>query len=324
MFIKVWVKRIWRATERSECGNGLRVTTNKFINYSWLFFNMFDDHNKLENLYHTALIYSKKVGIGTEKANEKLKRLLKDHGSFEGVYNHFFNRLLTDEEDPKKTKGLEKLVKSLDKIDFDFRLLTVNDVEFPDHLAMIEGAPPAIYVRGDIELLNKTSIGVVGTRDLTDSKERSEGNAVVKRIVDKEYVVVSGLAAGCDTLGHSRAIEYGGKTIAVIGTPLNKSYPKENRKLQELIAEEHLLVSQYPIGINTFPSHFAHRNITTAGLSTEGIIVIKAGDKSGTQHAIRHCLNQDKPLYVLANNFGKGYEWVERHRGKIKVPNGAK
>src|SRR5690606_30838806 len=99
--------------------------------------------------------------------------------------------------------------------------------------------------------------------------------------------IVSGLAKGSDTLGHEAAIRFGGRTIAVLGTALNAFYPAENRKLQEEIATKHLLVSEYPIGLRSFGSFFANRNRTTVGLSSHGIVVARAGDRSGTQHAVK-------------------------------------
>ena len=178
-----------------------------------------------------------------------------------------------------------------------------------------------LYCSGNIELVNAKTIAVVGTRQLEDDIDIVEGKKVLQRLLDKGYVIVSGLAKGCDTLAHSYVIEHGGKTIAVLGTPLNKYYPKENKHLQEIIASQHLVVTQYPIGIKTFPSHFAHRNKTTVGLSTEGVVVIRAGDKSGTQHAIKECIYTKKPLYVLMNNLNKGYGWVKNYKGFFKVPN---
>jgi DNA processing protein len=121
-------------------------------------------------------------------------------------------------------------------------------------------------------------------------------------------------------LGHTSAIELNEKTIAVLGTPLTSSYPKENKELQEEIAKNHLLVSEYPIGIRSFGSYFASRNRTTVGLSTDGVVVARAGDKSGTQYAIRFSIDQGKPVYVLENNIHeKNYEWVSKYKKHIKV-----
>lgn len=281
---------------------------------------MFDDKNKSESLYHAALIYSKKIGIGNNSANEKLRDWLKDYGTFEKIYSNLY-----EGNDVKgslmKINGLENVIKKLNGIDFDFKVLTINDIDFPEHLKKVEEATPVIYTRGDLNLFNRKSMGVVGTRFIFPNKDRQaydEANNVMKRLMVADFVIVSGLAEGCDTIAHIHAIEHGGSTIAVLGTPLDKYYPASNKDMQEKIAKEHLLISQYPIGIKSFEHFFANRNLTTVSLSTDGIVVIKASDNSGTMHAVRHCIEQNKPLYVLENNFSKPHRWLEEYKDKIK------
>ncbi len=277
-----------------------------------------DEINKKECYYHSALILSKKVRIGTEKANSDLAKLLRSYGTFEEIY-HQLNKSAS-KENILSDNNLLDLEKRIEKASL-FKTLTINSTDFPKHLSSRYGSTPVLYVCGDISLLSNKSIAVVGTRKLQDDIDIKEGIDIVRRLVEHGYTVVSGLAEGCDTLGHTKAIELGGKTIAVLGTPIDSYYPNSNRKLQEKIAKEHLLVSQYPVGIRTFPSYFAHRNHTTVSLSTDGIIVIRAGDDSGTKHAIKQCKIQEKPIYVLLNNYHKGYKWVYEYRDSIKVPN---
>jgi len=260
-----------------------------------------------ESHYHTLLILTKQLKVGTRKSNKELRDLLQD-SSFEDIYNSFPTPL---DEDTLKSKLK----------DDNFSILTINDDNFPQSLRDNPEATPVLYYQGNIELFNNPSIAVVGTRQLKDMVDIEEGKKIVARLVNKGYTIVSGLAEGCDTLAHEQAIALGGTTIAVLGTPLDRFYPRQNRSLQENIARDHLLVSEYPTSIRTFPSYFANRNLTTVTLSSEGVVVIRSPDKSGTQHAVRECIKQDKPLYVLANNFGQGYEWTRRHRDHIKVPN---
>ena len=93
----------------------------------------------------------------------------------------------------------------------------------------------------------KAILGGSGAKD-TWLKGVKDAEKITKTLVEHKVVVVSGLARGIDTVAHKTAIKYGGKTIAVLGTPLNRFYPPENRTLQELIMKEHLAISQYPIG----------------------------------------------------------------------------
>ncbi|MFC1685542.1 DNA-processing protein DprA [Nanoarchaeota archaeon] len=260
------------------------------------------------------------MNIGTKSSNDSVREKLLEYGSFENIYKSLNPDVLSVGDSIRSIKGIEKVISTLDKVDFDFDVLTVNDSNFPESMKK-EGNSPVIYTRGDKSLLNRENIAVVGTRHIYPNKDRAaygEAFNVLKRLLEKDYVIVSGLAKGCDTLAHTKAVEAGKSTIAVLGTPLNQYYPSSNKKLQEIIAKEHLLVSQYPIGIRTFSSYFAHRNLTTVSLSTEGIVVIKASDKSGTQHAIKSCAEQDKPIYVLANNFLKNHNWLENYKENIK------
>jgi DNA processing protein len=286
---------------------------------------MFEDKNKRESLYHAALLYAgflkigstslKKDGTLTEKfePEKKLKELLQQHGSFEAIFKS--QSLISIEDTLNAVKGLDSVARKLRNLGFEFKIITVNDEAYPKGLRDVEGTSPVIYARGDLSILERKSIAVVGTRKLYKQNivaAIEEGAAAVKRIVDAGFVVLSGLAEGCDTLAHKRAIEYAGKTIAVLGTPLDRYYPPSNGPLQERIGKEHLLVSQYPIGIRSFGSYFAHRNKTAASLASDGVMVIHSDDESGTQYAIRHCKNQGKKLYILENNLHHGYEWVVR------------
>lgn len=265
---------------------------------------------------HAALVLSKKIGIGSKKFNEELKTLLNQFGSIPNLYQHHFGMF------PIDPSLIQILDKRFSKLKFEFNVLQFNDDLYPEYLKKIHGIPPIYYYRGDIELLKiNESISFVGTRNLDEIEHIQHGTDVIERLFHAGYkVIVSGLAKGSDTLGHETAIALGGKTIAVLGTPLDISYPAENKLLQEKIAIEHLLITEYPIGIDSFGSYFAHRNLTTVSLSKKGIIVARAGDKSGTQHAIKICIEQGKPVYILENNiYVPDYSWVEKYKDRIKV-----
>ncbi|MBL0626530.1 DNA-processing protein DprA [Aeromonas jandaei] len=269
-----------------------------------------------ESWYHAALILSKKIPVGSESANKKIKEMLLAFNSFEGIYQHFFGLISID------GKIKKQLDEQYGRINFQFHAININDVDYPDSLRNVENATPILYCKGDLALLKqKKTMAFVGTRELHDVRHIKHSESVIKRLVDAGYeAIVSGLATGSDTLGHQAAIKNGAKTIAVLGTSLNQYYPKENKELQDFIGKEHLLVSEYPIGINSFGSFFANRNRTTVGLATDGIIVARASDRSGTMYAIKHCLEQNKTLYILENNtMEPSYEWVSKYKEKIKV-----
>jgi len=265
---------------------------------------------------HAVLALSKKITIGSAKGNDDFRKMLEQAGSVENLYNDIFALVAVDEDIAKKVYA--KLI----KFSGVFKAVTIFDSIYPIKLGAHPGTPPIVYTLGDISLLDvKKSIAFVGTRELVDSNHIDHGARVIKRLLSSGVdAIVSGLASGSDTLGHKAAILFGGRTIAVLGTPLDMFYPKENRELQSQIAESDLLVSEYPIGVGSFGSYFANRNRTTVALSTDGVVVARAGDKSGTQYAIRICLEQNKQLYVLENNIREStYSWVLKYKDRIKV-----
>ena len=278
---------------------------------------MFDDPNKRESFYHSALIYSKRLDVGTDEANNKAKELLGRYRTFEAIFRELHG--LFHEDSLREVPNINAIRRSVENSG-DFKVLKFFDGEFPQSLREVPDSTPVLYVSGYLRLFDSKSMAVVGTRKPMEKEYIDGEKRAVQELIDRDYVVVSGLARGCDTLAHEYAIEHDGRTIAVLGTPLDHYYPEENRRLQDKIASQHLLVSQYPVGIRTFPQYFAHRNKTTVGLS-DGVIVISASDRSGTQHAIKSCVEQGKPLYVLERNLDEGYHWTATYRDKMTVIN---
>jgi len=153
-----------------------------------------------------------------------------------------------------------------------------------------------LYYAGDISLLRRPCVSIVGTRDVSPSGIAAT-EWVVRALVKAGIVIVSGLAYGVDAVAHKTAIAAGGKTIAVIGTPLDKATPSENARLQEVIYRDHLLISQFPSGSTTFPANFPVRNRLMATLS-DATVVIEAKDKSGTLHQAAECTRIGRPLFI--------------------------
>lgn len=182
------------------------------------------------------------------------------------------------------------------------------------------------YSRGNLELLHaQRSVAVVGSRQASDmGLKRAE--VLAKRLVDDGVLVVSGLAKGIDTVALSTAINRGGRVLAVIGTAISEYYPRDNKELQNKIAQEHLLVSQVPVlkylsqgaWINRF--FFPERNVTMSALS-QATIIVEAGETSGTLVQARAAINQGRKLFILENCFHKGLKWPEKYvqRGAHRV-----
>lgn len=174
-----------------------------------------------------------------------------------------------------------------------------------------KNSPQTLYYKGDLSLLEKgRRVSVVGSREVSlQGIKRTE--MVVKILLENDIVVVSGLAQGVDTIAHKTAIQKGGKTIAVIGTSLGQYYPKENQELQEQIASEHLLVSQFPENYPLAQKNFPIRNRTMA-LISDATIIIEANEKSGTKHQGWEALRLGRNLYILENVIkDKNISWAK-------------
>ncbi len=159
-------------------------------------------------------------------------------------------------------------------------------------------APARLYFRGNTELLNiRPIVSIVGSRAASVDGLRRAG-ALTRSLVEQGVTILSGLAEGIDAEAHTVCIAKGGKTIGVIGTPLDKSFPAKNRALQERIATEHLLLSQFPIGFQTSRASFPQRNRTMA-LIADATVIIEAQDKSGSLHQGWETLRLGRPLIIL-------------------------
>lgn len=180
----------------------------------------------------------------------------------------------------------------------------LNDVECAN-------APERLYVSGDVKrLATLPRVAIVGSRQASQAGLVMASN-LASQLAERGIGIVSGLAMGVDTAAHLGAIEAGGFTIAVLGTPLDKCAVSANRDLQALIARDHLAVTQFEQGSRVFPGNFPKRNRVMA-LMCHASIIIEAGDSSGTLSQGWEALRLGRPLYlsaqVLAN---KSIQWPE-------------
>ena len=171
-------------------------------------------------------------------------------------------------------------------------------------------APQQLYTEGPMSLpLQPPKVSVVGTRKPTVKGTR-KAQYLTKWLADHGITVVSGLAAGIDTIAHRTAIRNGGQTVAVIGTPLDKQYPKDNAQLQREIATNHLVVSQFPSGAPVRRSNFILRNKTMAIIS-DATVIVEAGDTSGTVHQAREANMLRRPLFVCKPVIEANPRWLD-------------
>lgn len=195
---------------------------------------------------------------------------------------------------------------------------------WPSKLIDSRRPSPLLYYRGNIGLLDKKSVSVVGARKASKNG-LSRAFKIAEELANHDVTVVTGLASGIDTAATEGAINANGTTIAVIGTPIDEYYPKQNANLQEYIAQNHLLISQVPFyrykeqPFKTKRYYFPERNELMAAIS-DATIIVEASDTSGTLTQARACLHQKRPLFIMRSCFSNpSISWPEKYINKDGV-----
>ncbi len=198
--------------------------------------------------------------------------------------------------------------------------------EYPPSLRDADHPVELLYFQGLWDLVTTRCVAVVGTREPSE-EGKLRAAKLARLLVADGFTVVSGLAKGIDTVAHTSAIDAGGFTITVLGTPITECYPPENRELQQRIADGHLVISQVPIvrysrqHFRSKKNFFPERNVTMSAL-TEATIIVEAGQTSGTLIQARHALKQKRKLFILENCFrDSSLSWPETftQNGALRV-----
>lgn len=169
-------------------------------------------------------------------------------------------------------------------------------------------APGRLYAAGLMQIpLPRPRVAIVGSREATP-KSLADAEAITKTLIQENVVIVSGLANGIDSAAHKAAINSGGQTIAVLGTPLDRVYPRENAQLQDEIIRHHLAISQFEVGSVVTRSNFPLRNRTMA-LITDASIIVQAGESSGSLSQGWEALRLGRPLFIWKLIFESSLSW---------------
>jgi DNA processing protein len=214
---------------------------------------------------------------------------------------------------------------SLAKVsDVGVRLIGTPD--YPSKLSDARYPLRAFYYRGDWNLVKTRSVAVVGARQITEEGV-ARTRRLVRYLVEDGFTIVSGLAAGTDTVAHTTALEMKGLTIAVLGTPITSTYPRQNKALQRDIGDRFLVISQVPMLRYASQDYrrnrlfFPERNITMCAL-TDASIIAAIGQSNGSLIQSKAALYQRRPLFLLNNCFHKeGIDWPHKFakRGAVRA-----
>jgi DNA processing protein len=188
-------------------------------------------------------------------------------------------------------------------------LVSYSCAAYPERLKEIYDPPPVLWVRGDVGLLKRPSLAVVGTRHPspygTGIAETLSRDLAVRRLL-----IVSGMARGIDSSAHRGALTARMPTLAVWGTGIDVVYPKENRKLsEEILALGGAIVSEQPMGTFPAPQNFPRRNRIISGLSL-GVLVVEASENSGTRVTARCAAEQNRDLFAVPGNVTRKESWT--------------
>ena len=194
----------------------------------------------------------------------------------------------------------EKVLTDCQKLEVE--LLTMEDPAYPRRLREIDSPPPVLYYQGDLSNLDDAlTIGVVGTRRVSDYYRRATGN-ISYQLARAGAVIVSGCAVGCDEYGHRGALRAGGRTVGVLACGFGVNYPAETRELREAMLQRGgALISELPPGTGKDSGYFRIRNRLIAALS-EGVLVTQVPVRSGALLTADHAVEQGKELFCLPPN----------------------
>lgn len=232
---------------------------------------------------------------------KKIVQVFKEPGlAISSPYEELMKRAGIHENLAKRISGAkvcQEILKELELAEkFKIRILTFNNSRYPSILKEIPDPPPYIYVHGDIQP-EIPRIAIVGSRNATYYGMET-AHKLGKEISGLGIEIVSGMARGIDSSAHEGAIAGGGRTIAVLGSGLNRIYPPENLRLFHKIAENGAVISEFPINEGPEAKNFPMRNRIICGLSS-GVVVVEAGNKSGSLITAKLAAEQGREVFAV-------------------------
>ncbi|HEC72936.1 MAG TPA: DNA-protecting protein DprA [Methylophaga aminisulfidivorans] len=197
-------------------------------------------------------------------------------------------------------------------------IITIHDQRYPSLLKEISDPPCLLYVQGDVALLSKWQLAIVGSRNPTASG-RKTAYAFAEYLAQGGLTITSGLAMGIDGAAHQGALS-GGKTIAVVGTGLDRVYPAQHRQLAHDIVANGAIVSEFPLGTSPRPEFFPRRNRIISGMSL-GTLIVEAALKSGSLITARMAMEQSREVFAIPgsihNPLSRGCHQLIREGAKL-------
>ena len=255
----------------------------------------------------------------------ELQALLGLYGNVDDIVEQPRSRLLeaglsTEKCDAIATPDEQAASAALDWLGQDnHHLVAWGEGTYPEMFTQIPGPPLALFVNGNVDALHLPALAVIGSRNPTQGGRRN-AHDFSRHLASQGFAIVSGLAQGIDAAAHEGALDAGGRTIAFLGTGIDRVYPAANRDLAHAIAEDGALVSEYPLGAPPERWHFPERNRLISGLSL-GTLVVEAARRSGSLITARLAAEQGREVFALPgsihNALARGCHELIRQGAKL-------
>ena len=199
-----------------------------------------------------------------------------------------------------KAFEIDMRIKGVRKIE----IINKPDENYPKKLLQIKNPPKQLYVEGNSDLLNQTSIAIVGSRKATEYGKKYAA-IFAKKLSKAGISIISGMATGIDSIAHIYSMKEEGKTIAVLGSGFNNIYPKENYYLYQKILENGgCVIAEYPPETEADMANFPRRNHIISGLAM-GVLIVEARKRSGSTITAKYAIQQNKEVFCIPNKLGE-------------------
>jgi DNA processing protein len=256
-----------------------------------------------------ALLLTPGVGAG------RARKLVEQFGGIERVYAapltalEAFGLPAAAAQSIALGKSLELAAEEYDHArELGASVVVPGDAQYPKRLLEIYDPPLALYLKGDVEVIDKPGISVVGTRHPTPYGV-SMAERLTCDLAARGLIIFSGMARGVDTAAHRGALNAHGRTVAIWGTGIDEVYPKENRKIADQILDSGgAVITEFPLGTFPAPQNFPVRNRIISGISL-GVLVIEAAEYSGTRVTARCALEQGRDVFAVPGNVTNKNSW---------------
>ncbi len=273
--------------------------------HHWKDKNMERDKNReliyLNAFNHISFIGSKRLGLILDHFDSAFKAWFAPISEYQAIpeLTKYTNRLEEERLLVEPEKEWERLENQ--KI----KCLDIANSAYPYLLKQIYNPPAILYYRGDISILGKSSVAMVGSRKCT-FYGKEVASKLASGLAANGINVVSGMALGIDTAAHQGVLDNNGLTVAVLGCSLDYCYPPRNRELMDLITTNGCVISEFPLGSAPLPQNFPQRNRIISGLSL-GTVVVEATEKSGAMITANLALEQNREVLAVPGNIGSPY-----------------